>query len=300
MAGIDINRTTQGVMLPPAVSSEIWQDAQESSIVMQLARQINLPASGMSIPIITGDPEAQWVAETDEKPVSRGSLDNRTLTPYKLAVIEPFSMEFRRDLPALYGALRGRLANAIARRFDQAVLFGPSPGTGFDNLSGAATVDVGNTASQTMYEGLVAAITAVGAANGDLESWAFNGRGEGLALSAMDGNGRPLFINNLQTEGRAIGTFLGRPAYKSKHIAQTGNTVGFAGDWSSAMYGVVSNISITESDQATLTETVEGEDGPEQRTLNLWQRNMFAIRAEAEVGFAVRDAAHFVRLTAAP
>ena len=31
--------------------------------------------------------------------------------------------------------------------------------------------------------------------------------------------------------------------------------------------------------------------------INLWQRNMFAIRAEVEVGFIVRDAAHFVKLT---
>lgn len=293
MAGIDINRTTQGVMLPPAVSSEIWQDAQESSIVMQLARQINLPASGMSIPIITGDPEADWVAETDEKPVDRGTLDNRTLTPYKLAVIEPFSMEFRRDLPALYGALRGRLANAIARKFDEAVLFGPSPGTGFDNLSDAPVVDLVNAGDETMYDGLVEAITAVGDAGGDLSAWVFNGGGEGLALSAKDGMGRPLFINNLQSEGRSIGTFLGRSAYKSKHVRRDDGTIGFAGDWSTAMYGVVANISITESDQATLTETVGGET----RSLNLWQRNMFAIRAEAELGFAVRDADRFVRLT---
>lgn len=293
MAGIDINRTTQGVMLPPAVSSEIWQDAQESSIVMQLARQINLPGSGMSIPIITGDPEADWVAETDEKPVDRGTLDNRTLTPYKLAVIEPFSMEFRRDLPALYGALRGRLANAIARKFDEAVLFGPSPGTGFDNLSDAPVVDLVNAGDETMYDGLVEAITAVGDAGGDLSAWVFNGGGEGLALSAKDGMGRPLFINNLQSEGRSIGTFLGRPAYKSKHVRRDDGTIGFAGDWASAMYGVVANISITESDQATLTETVGGET----RSLNLWQRNMFAIRAEAELGFAVRDADRFVRLT---
>ena len=43
------------------------------------------------------------------------------------------------------------------------------------------------------------------------------------------------------------------------------------------------------SDQATIN------DGGTQ--LNLWQRNMFAIRAEIEVGFRVRDLAHFVKLT---
>lgn len=289
MAGIDINRTTDGVYLPPAVSSEIWADAQEQSIVMQLARQISLPASGMTVPMITGDPEAEWVAETDEKPVSRGTFDSRTLTPYKVAVIEPFSMEFRRDLPALYNAVRSRLANAIARKFDEAVLFGPSPGTGFDNLSAAPTVDIVNDTDTTMYDGLVEAISTVSDADGELSSWVFNGSGEALALQAKDGMGRPLFINNLQTEGRSIGTFLGRPAYKSKHVRRDDGTIGFAGDWGSAMYGVVAQISVTESDQATLT------DG--ENSLNLWQRNMFALRCEAELGFAVRHSDRFVRLT---
>lgn len=288
MAGIDINRTTEGVYLPPAVSSEIWADAQEQSIVMQLARQINIPGRGVSIPIITGDPEAQWVAETDEKPVSRGTLDNKVLTPYKLAVIEPFSMEFRRDLPTLYSALRGRLAGAIARTYDETVLFGPAPGTGFDTLAGVETVDL----SAGFYDGLVQAIVDVSAANGDLSAWVFDGSGEGLALQAKDNTGRPLFISNLQSEGRSIGTLLGRPAYKSRHVGDGGDTVGFAGDWSSAMYGMVTGISISESDQATLTDS----DGT---VLNLWQRNMFAIRAEVEIGFAVRDDARFVRLTGA-
>jgi len=44
------------------------------------------------------------------------------------------------------------------------------------------------------------------------------------------------------------------------------------------------------SDQATLTDA-------DDETLNLWQRNMFAVRAEFEVGFAVRDVNRFVRIT---
>ena len=32
-------------------------------------------------------------------------------------------------------------------------------------------------------------------------------------------------------------------------------------------------------------------------SINLWQQNMFAVRAEIEVGFRVRDLDHFVRIT---
>ena len=73
---------------------------QETSAVMAVSRQISLPGSGVSIPIVTGDSVADWVAESAEKPVSHATVSNKTMTPYKLAVIETFSMEFRRDLPA--------------------------------------------------------------------------------------------------------------------------------------------------------------------------------------------------------
>ena len=55
---------------------------------------------------------------------------------------------------------------------------------------------------------------------------------------------------------------------------------------------MVEDIQLSIADQATITDT----DGTQ---LNLWQRNMFAVRAEFEVGFRVRDLARFAKLTAA-
>ena len=53
MAGIDINRTTSGVNLPPAVSNEIWATTQEASAVMRLARQVTSRFRRVTIPIVT-------------------------------------------------------------------------------------------------------------------------------------------------------------------------------------------------------------------------------------------------------
>ena len=60
-----INTTT--IKLPSSVSSDIIQKLQENSAVMRLARKIDLPGNGVTIPVITGDPEAAWVAETDKR-----------------------------------------------------------------------------------------------------------------------------------------------------------------------------------------------------------------------------------------
>ena len=103
MAGIPTNRSD--ILVPPEISAEIIAKTQEESAVMKLARQIALPGSGAAVNVITGDPEADWVTETAEKPVSNPELETRVMMPYKLAVIVPFSNEFRRDAASLYDEL---------------------------------------------------------------------------------------------------------------------------------------------------------------------------------------------------
>lgn len=282
---IDISRTTSGVNLPPQVASEIWSNAQSESAVMAVSRQINLPGAGVSIPIITGDAEANWVAETDEKPVSRATLGNKVMTPYKLAVIEPFSDEFRRDLPGLYAELARRLPGALAKKFDETVLSGTAPGSGFDVLTNAPQMVVDGTDT---YGDLVAVFNAVAAANANVTHWVASPKLQGALLASVDGFGRPLFTPSPNTSGD-VGQVLGRPVYGTRAALATGDT-GLAGDFAgSAIYGTVEGVQVSVSDQATIN------DGGTQ--LNLWQRNMFAIRAEIEVGFIVRDANHFVRIT---
>ena len=284
---IDMNRTT--IALPGQVSSEIWQKTQESSAVMGLARRIALPGLGVTIPVITGDPEAAWVGETDKKPVKRGTLATKQMTPYTLAVIVPFSNQFRRDLPGLYDALVQRLPNALGKKFDQTVFGGvTAPGSNFDTLKGCTAQEIGTDA----YKGLVAADADVAAHDGILSGWVLSPQGKAVLLNAVDGNKRPLFINSV-SEG-AVPMILGARAGYSKgaYIADSTsakkNVVGFGGDWTQAVYGTVEGVQITISDQATL------EDG--STTINLFQQNMFAVRAEIEVGFRC-DTTVFNKLT---
>ena len=134
---IDINRTTNGLVLNPEQSDEIIAKAVEQSAIMQLAERVTLPGRGLSIPVITGDPTADFVTESAEKPVSNSTFGTKTMTPYKIAVIELFSNEFRRDFARLYDELVRRLPNAISTKFDNTVFAGTAPGTGFDVLTSA-------------------------------------------------------------------------------------------------------------------------------------------------------------------
>ena len=292
MSGVQTNRTS--ISLPTSVSQEIIQKTQEGSAVMQLARQINLPGNGLTIPVITSDPEASWVGETEKKPVSNPGLDTKIMRGYTLAVIVPFSNQFRRDMGALYDALISRLPNVLAQKFDNTVFGGTvAPGDNFDTLAGVTAVSINpetyEDVSPAAYNALVQADLNVALNGGVLNGYALSPQAKGILLASRDETGRPLFINNVSES--AIPVILGSPVKitKGAYIDGTPKVVGFAGDWTKAMYGIVEGVNINISDQATL-ELGNG------TTINLFQQNMFAVRAEIEVGF-IADTTVFNKLT---
>ena len=285
MSGISTNRTN--ISLPTAVSTEIIQKMQEDSAVMRLARQITLPGRGLTIPVITSDPSAAWVDETDEKPVSNPGLGTKVMRGYKLAVIVPFSNQFRRDDGALYDAIVARLPRVLAEKFDNTVFGGTAaPGDDFDTFASCTAQSL----ASDVYAGLVAADTDVAIHGGIINGYAISPQMKGVLLAAVDQDHRPLFINSV-AEG-AIPMILGNPTYLTKGAFVNGSpaTIGVAGDWTKAMYGIVEGVEISFSSDATLTLA-------DSSKINLFQRNMFAVRAEIEIGFRA-DTSVFNKLTA--
>lgn len=287
MSGTPTNRTN--ITLPADVSNEILAKMQTESAVMRLARRIDLPGRGVSIPVITSDPTATWVGETVSKAVSNPGLTTKIMSAYKLAVIVPFSNEFRRDAAALYDELVRRLPLALAQKFDATVFGnGSAPGDNFDTFANCTAQNIGSTAT---YAGLVAADTDIADNGGMMNGIALSPAGKGAILAATDQQGRPLFINNM-AEGAAP-MILGAPVVISKGAYKAGspNVVGAAGDWSQALYGTVEGVVIDYSSDATLKVN-------ESTTINLFQQNMFAVRAEIEIGFRC-DTSCFNKLTVA-
>ncbi|MBR3272599.1 MAG: phage major capsid protein [Clostridia bacterium] len=298
MSGISTNRSN--ITLPAEVSAEILQKTQQQSAVMRLARQIALPGRGVQIPVITSDPSAAWVAETAAKPVSNPGLSTKLMQAYKLAVIVPFSDEFRRDAAALYDALIARLPLALALKFDQTVVGAvEAPGENFDTFAACTAQSLVASGSHTAYKGLVAAYTDIAEHNGSVNGFALSPAGSGLLLSATDTSGRPIFVAGA-AEG-AIPRLLGAGVVESRGMYKSGAAavgsgagtpaiVGVAGDWSQAMYGTVEGVQIRFADQTGLTIN--------SNQVNLWEHNMFAVRAEIELGFRA-DTACFNLLTGA-
>ena len=288
----DIKRSA--VALPTDISNEIIQKTTEQSAIMRLARRITLPGNGVTIPMITGEPTAEWVEETGVKPVSNPGVNKKIMQAYKLAVIETFSKEFTRDLKALYDALVARMPAALAFAFDKTVIGAvEKPGENFDNFAACTAQSILATSSASTYDGLVAADTDIAVAGYMLNGFALSPQARGLLLAAVDSTGRPLIVNNV-AEG-AIPAILGAPAFINKGMYKAGTAgtsgtpavVGVAGDWTQAMYGTVEGVQIDINDKGVVTVG----SGTSATQVNLWQQNMIAVRAEIEIGFrAVADA----------
>lgn len=283
MSGINTNRTN--ISLPAEVSAEIITKVQEESAIMRLAKPINLPGRGLTIPVIAGDPEANWVDETNAKPVSNPTLSQKNMKGYTLAVIVPFSNQFKRDAQALYAEIVSRLPKVLGNKFDATIFHGTAPGTGFDVLTGSMAETISGT-GKSFYKALVNSDVAIAAAGYAVNGYAMSPQARGEMLLAEDNNKRPLFVNNVAEGG--IPRLLGQPVYYTRGVYGAGDAtnpdvLGVAGDWTQARYGIVQGVDVSISDQATLTIS--------NSQVNLWERNMFAIRAEIEVGFvATADA----------
>lgn len=282
--------------LNPEMASAYFEEARKSSVVQRLARQVPLGINGQEIPVVTSKATAGWVAEAGQKPASQGGLSLKSITPKKIAAIAVVSAEVVRANPGNYiNLLREDIAEAFALAFDAAALHGTNTPFGVGNYiaatSKSVTLGTATTQAGSVYADVNEGLRQLVADGKKLTGFAFDTVTEPTFNAAVDSTGRPLFVEPVY-DGAALrgGRLLGRSAFMGGGVA-SGDVVGFGGDWSQAVWGVVGGISYDVSTQATVT--IDGS------LTSLWEHNLVAIRAEAEYGWLVNDTAAFVKYEAA-
>ena len=289
MTAKDISRETTNVILDPEVSSEIIAKAIDESAIMQLATRIPMTGAGKKFQTITGDPQPDWVSETNEKPIGYFTFGTKTVEPYKMALIVPFSMEFRRDKKALYDECVNRLPKLFGKKVDATVMSTSAPGENFDVLGSCEKISLIPAEGKTLYDRFIEVDATIAAADAVMNGIALAPKGRSIVLSAVDTDKHPLFSAGVQSG--TVNPILGAPVSVRKGVyvpgtaGSTADVVGLAGDFEGLRYGIVQAITGSITDQATIN--VGTEANPVQ--LNLWQRNMVAIRAEVEIGFVCAD-----------
>lgn len=289
--------------LKPDLAEAYFQEAARQSVVQSLTRQVPLGINGADIPVVTTKPTAQWVAEAGQKPATNSVLALQTISPKKLAAIAVVSAEVVRANPGNYIEIfKADIAESFATAFDAAALHGTSTPFGANSYLDATSksVELGTTtaANGGIYGDLNAGLKLLVDAGKKLTGFAFDDRAEPVLNAAVDSTGRPLFVETpVDTAALRSGRLLSRTTLYGQNIGtavvsgspNTGGIVGYGGDWSKAVWGVVGGIHYDVSTQATVT--ING------TLTSLWEHNLVAIRAEAEYGWLLNDKDAFVTFT---
>jgi hypothetical protein len=229
---VNLNNIPTGLM-PPTLTGPIFDQALESSAVMSLARRVPLSVNATTnIPVALDIPTAGWVSEGGTKPVASAGMGIKQMTGKKVAVLVPLSEEVVNTNPAgVYTQLKSDLPTSIARAFDFASIHGKDLASGgagpfTDYLrKNASSTELGTAAPSAggMWADLWGGVKKVTDSGYDFSGFAADPRLRPTVATSVDANGRPFFVDNLNTANTRdnAGSLLGYPTFFNRGVSGT-------------------------------------------------------------------------------
>ena len=267
--------------IPSTEGTLVLKEVIKNSAVMQLAKYEEMDGKPVkNFTFLAKGPGAYWVSEAERIQTSKMEWAQAKMEAKKLGVIIPFSKEFLRYTVQDFMKMAAPLiAEAFYRAFDQAVLIGTDSPWGTDKsileIATAKQKVVTEGTGKNLYHDLADLLALVEAdehdPNGLLTSKSFKSK----MRNVVDNNGYPMFDPKAND-------ILGLPiSYAGKDVIDKKKALALIGDWDYARYGILQNIEYAVSTDAQLS-TIQGADG---KPVNLFEQDMFALRATMEVAY---------------
>lgn len=282
--------------IPTQYASEMIGEVVQNSAVMQLAQLEDMTAPKKVITYLAEGPGAYWVGEAERIQTSKATWLTAEMEAKKLGVIIPVSKEFLNySVSDFFEMIKPKITEAFYKKFDQAALFGnQSPYAAGHSILAAATAasnTVAHVDSESLYPQLNGLIGLVEDNEIDPDGIATVRSLKQVFRGELDSTGRPIYVKG---DGTAPDDILGLPiAYVNGSSFDKTKAVAMTGDWDYARFGILQNIQYSISEDATLTTVVDEGGEP----LNLFERDMFALRATMHIGFMVLKNEAFAVLT---
>ncbi|MBW3114193.1 phage major capsid protein [Bacillus sp. MCCB 382] len=292
------------VLLQDAVTGEVpseqgslmLKDFMTQAAITQLAKYEPMSKPVKKFTYLADGPGAYWVGEGERIQTSKATWLEAEMKTKKLGVIIPVSKEFLRyTVSDFFAQMRPAIAEAFAIKFDQAALYGTgSPfGSGvsvFEKIQASGnTVELNSLGN--LYDELNSVMALVEDGDKDVDGFTTVRKFRKNLRGAKDVNGNLLFND---ANGGAASQLLGLPVgYVNSKSFDSSKAELLAGDWDYARYGILQNIEYKISEDATIS-TIQDELGND---INLFERDMFALRATMHVGFMTLADDAFAALT---
>jgi HK97 family phage major capsid protein len=265
-------------IIPREYSQQIIDEVEQQSAVLQLATVMPMGTRITELPVTGKLPTAQWVTGTNAPPAGAGrkpysdlQLKPQVITAEEIATVVAIPDQYLEDNTInLWNWARPKLAEAIARRFDETVIFG---GAGIP-----ATFPVGGIISDTYsmrvgqggaynaitnpFPTAIDAVDAVNNAMSYVEGQGLNVVGHSADIGAKgqfrgvrDQTGS-LLLGTEQVGNSTRPTLYGEPIRYSQYAAPSWDFI--TGAWDYLVVGVRQDIRFRIDPSATIADPVSG------------------------------------------
>ena len=282
--------------IPSESGTLILKEFMTNSAVAQLAKYEEMTKPVKEFSYLAEGPGAYWVDEGERIQTSKPTWLTAKMEAKKLGVILPVTKEaLRYSVTDFFNEMRPAIAEAFYTKFDQAALFGTNTpyaeGQSVFERIEASGNKVEQGTNPNLYLDLNDLLALVEDGDHDPNGFTTIRKFRKDLRGAVDSNNLPIFNDarngaTAQALGLPIGYVNGLSWDKEKANIITG-------DWDYARYGILQGIEFKIDDSATLTTIQDAEGNP----VNLFERDMFALRATMHIGFMTLKEDAFAALT---
>lgn len=270
--------------IPKEQGTLVLRDVISNSVMMQLAQYEEMTKQEKEFQYLAEGVGAYWVGEGEVIRTSKPQWLTAKMVAKKLGVIVPVSREFLQyTLSGFFTEVRPLIAEAFYKKFDEATILNvdnPFPQSIQQAVTTAKHVVSGDINGDTFFE----LTDYVNDAGFDVNAFISKKQNKSLLRKIVDGYKQEdgTITDPVRLYDRSANTLDGSPVAELDS-AETKKGELFAGNFNYVRYGIPYNLNYAISEEAQLSSIVDEKGEP----INLFERELIAIRATMDVGFMV-------------
>jgi len=270
-----------GYLVPTILYQKIVEEQVDLQQISSRAYVINDCPASLNIDQLVGRPKSSWTAEKAIKDTTTATFAQITLTPYTVACIVVLTNKLEEDaevVAPISQYITQKMAESITAEIERtfAVGAGTTQPTGINAYAATVHRIIATPANVLAADSLIEAVYSLGQKYLANAVWLMNSITLRKAMQLKDSQNRYLFIAD--PTGKTPGTILGYPVVRVDALPAA--NVWF-GDLKGYWIGYRGGISVAKSTDASISMGTD--------SINLFERNMFAIRVERRVDGELAD-----------
>lgn len=270
--------------IPQEQGTLILKETMNNSVMMQLAKYEPMAKQKKSFQYLSEGVGAYWVGEGEVIQTSKPQWLTATMEAKKLGVIIPVSREFLQySVTGFFNEVRPLIAEAFYKKFDEATILNfdnPFAQSLQESVTDAEHIITGDINGDNFFD----LTDLVNDAGFDVNAYISKKNNRSLLRRVVDGFTQEdgTITDPVRLYNRGSNTLDGAPV---ADLDSTNMKKGelFAGNFNYVRYGIPYNLNYSISEEAQLSSIVDAGGNP----INLWERELMAIRATMDVGFMV-------------